>query len=152
MLGIVGKKLKLDLDQSYEKLGYELQDVFGDMFAAFNLALEDPEQLTRRGIDKKYVKIMEEIAKENITKKEVKIKAVLEVKFFTGDGVSRVKEFLNSLHNKYKWKIKYISAPRYSIEIKTNDPKQTERNLRENLEKEISNIKDGEVSFEIGGD
>ena len=153
MLGLVGKKLGIEsIDEAYEKIGYELQEIFGDMFAAFNLANENPEQLVRRGVNPKYIKIMEEIAKENIQKKEINIKAVLELKFFTGDGIERVKEFLNNLHDKYKWKIKYISAPRYSIEIKTNDPKKTEKNLRENLEKEILTIKDGEANFKIGDD
>jgi len=152
MLALVGKKLGMNLDEVYEKLGYELQDVFGYMFIAFNLAFEDTKQLIRRGIDEKYVKIIGEVAKENIQKKEVKIKAILDLKFFTGDGIDRVKEFLNSLHDKYKWEIKYISAPRYSIEIKTNNPKQAEKKFRETLEKEVSNIKDGIASFKIGGD
>ena len=153
MLGLVGKKLGIkSLDEAYEKIGYELQEIFGDMFVAFNLANENPEQLVRRGVNQKYIKIMEEIAKENIQKKEIKIKAILELRFFTGDGVEKVKEFLNSLYDKYKWEIKYISAPRYSIEIKTNDPKKTEKNLRENLGKEILTIKDGEANFKTGDD
>jgi len=152
MLGIMGKKLGMTLDQAYEKIGYNLQETFGDMFIAFNNALENPEILDRRGIDKKYIELMKEIAKENIQKKEIKIKAVLDLRFYTSDGINGVKEFLNSLTNKYKWEIKYISAPKYSIEIKTNNPKQAEREFRESLEKEISEIKDGVASFNIGGD
>ncbi len=150
MLTMVGKKLGISSDEIYEKLGYELQEIFGYMFTAFNLALENPEKLIRRGVDQKYVKIMEEVSKECIQKKEVKIKATLELKSFTGDGINRIKEFLNSLHDKYKWEIKYISAPRYSIEIKTNDPKRTERDMREKLTEEISRVKNVEVSFKVG--
>lgn len=149
MLAMVGKKLGISVDEIYEKLGYELQETFGYIFTAFNLALEDPEKLIRRGVDQKYVKIMEEVAKETIQKKEVKIKAILELKFFTDDGVNRIKEFLNSLHDKYKWEIKYISAPRYNIEIKTNNPKKTEKDMREKLTQEITKIKNGEASFKI---
>ena len=157
MLGIMAKKLGLNLDQAYEKIGYDLQEIFGDMFVAFGHAFENPEVLKRRGVDEKYIKLMVEIAKENIQKKEMDIKATLDLRFFTGDGVDRIKEFLNSLTNKYKWKIKYISAPRYSIEIKTNNPKQAEREFRKNLEKEISKIKNNNlknvvVSFKIGGE
>jgi len=153
MLELIGKKLGIkSLDEAYEKIGYELQEIFGDMFIAFNLANEDPKQLVRRGVNKEYIKIIEEIAKENIQKKEVEIKAILELRFFTGNGIDRVKEFLNNLHDKYKWKIKYISAPRYSIEIKTNNPKQAEKDFREKLGKEIMNIKDGEANFKIGDD
>lgn len=152
MLGILGKKLEMNLEQAYEKIGYDLQENFGDMFVAFDLALEDLEGLKRRGVPEKYAKLIHEIAKENIQKKEVKIKAILDLKFYTGDGVDRVKEFLNSLSDKYKWEVKYISAPRYSIETKTNDPKKTEKDMMGKLTQEILKIKDGEASFKIGGE
>lgn len=71
MLEDIGKKLGLNLNQTYEKIGYQLQEIFGDMFVAFNTALENPELLKRRGIDEKYIKLMEEISKENIQKKRV---------------------------------------------------------------------------------
>jgi translation initiation factor 2 subunit 1 len=152
MLELLGEKLGWNLEKSYEKLGYEFQDIFGTMFQAFSLSVEDPEQVVRRGIEKKYVKLMQKIAKEKIQKKEVDIKATLELKYFTGDGVERVKEFLSCLTNKYGWEIKYISAPKYSIEIRTEDPKSAERELRTNLEKEVSKIENGTASFKIGGD
>jgi len=152
MLELLGEKLGWDLEKSYEKLGYDFQDTFGTMFEAFSLSVEDPEQVVRRGIDKKYVKLMQEIAKEKIQKKEVDIKATLELEYFTGDGVERVKEFLSCLTNKYGWNIKYISAPKYSIEIRTEEPKNAERELRMNLEKEVSKIENGTASFKIGGD
>ncbi|NCN38894.1 MAG: translation initiation factor IF-2 subunit alpha, partial [Candidatus Aenigmarchaeota archaeon] len=41
MLEMVGKELNLPLEKIYEELGYDLQETFGDMFIAFNLALED---------------------------------------------------------------------------------------------------------------
>jgi len=66
MLGVMGEKLKMNLEEVYEKIGYELQEIFGDMFIAFEYALENPDILKRRGIDEKYVKLMVEIAKENI--------------------------------------------------------------------------------------
>ena len=118
---------------------------------ARHLAIEKPDMLKRRGIDEKYIQLMKEIAKESIQKKEVKIKAILDLKFYTGDGVRRVKEFLNSLQDKYKWEIKYISAPRYSIEITTKNPKKDEKEFREKLTEEVSRIKNGEASFKIRG-
>jgi len=152
MLEKIGKKLNLSLDQAYEELGYKLQDIFGTMFTAFKLSLDDPEQLVRRGVDEKYVDLIQEVAKEKIHVKKVSIKATLNLKFFTGDGVDRAKEFLNNLSEKYEWKIRYISAPRYSIQIETKDPKKGEKNLRENLQKEITNIENGEATFKIGGE
>ena len=152
MLKIIGEKLGLTLDEIYENLGYNLQEMFGDMFVAFNYAIEKPEILRSRGLDEKYVKLMEEVAKENIQKKEVEIKVILELKFYTSDGINRIKEFLIGLRDKYKWEIRYISAPRYIIQFKSKNPKQDEKIVREILENEVSKIKDGLASFTIGGD
>ena len=80
----------------------------------------------------------------------MKIKAELNLKFFTGDGIIRIKKFLNELSNKYGVNVKYISAPRYSVEIESENPKLAEKELRKWLRDAISNIKDGETSFKIG--
>ncbi len=150
MLGSIAKMLKISLDETYEKIGFELQESFGTMFKAFELGFESPDPLIRRDIPKDYAVLIHKVAKENIQKKRVKIKAELNLKFYTGDGIERVKEFLNSLTDKYKFDVKYISAPRYSVEIITDNPKLAEKKLREELTEAVSNIKDGEVSFKIG--
>jgi len=150
MLEKLAKEMKISLDDAYEKIGYELQEKFGDMFKAFEAAFESVEPLIRRGISKKWAQIIHKIAKENIKKKKVKIKAELNLKFFTGDGIIRIKKFLNELSNKYGVNVKYISAPRYSVEIESENPKLAEKELRKWLRDAISNIKDGEASFKIG--
>ncbi len=150
MLESIAKILKISLDKAYEKIGYDLQEKFGDMFKAFELGFESPDPLIRRGIPKKYAMLIHKVAKETIQKKQVKIKAELNLKFYTSDGIERVKEILTDLTDKYKFDVKYISAPRYSVEITSDNPKLAEKKLREELREAISNIKGGEASFKIG--
>jgi len=152
MLELVGKEFGLNLEQAYEKIGFDLQENFGDMFRVFEEALKSTDNIIRRGVEEKYAEIISKIAKENIQKKKIKIKTELSVKFYTGDGVEKLREFLKNLRDKYKFEIKYISAPRYSIEILSDDPKNDKRKLKEQLTKTISNIKDGEFNFKIEGE
>lgn len=149
MLEKVGKKLKLNLNEAYKKIGYELQDKFGSMFEAFNSALTSEEPLINKGIPKNLAKVIHEIAKENIKKKKVKIKAELNLRFFSGDGIKKVKNFLNGLINKYGVTIKYISAPRYRVEIESDNPKLAGKELKKWLTDAVAKIKDGEADFKM---
>jgi translation initiation factor 2 subunit 1 len=148
----IAKKQKMTLDKAYEQIGYELQDKFGEMFEAFDLAAKSSDFLIKKGIPKKWADKIHKIAKENIVRKKVKIKAELNVRFFTGDGVDRTKKFLNDITNKYGVNIKYISAPKYSVEVETENPKITQKELTKNLKTAVSSIKDGEASFNIRGE
>ena len=152
MLEQIAHEKKMKLDEVYDAIGYELQEKFGDMFRAFEQAFKDPQLLVDKGIQKSWVELITKVAKENIQKKEIKIKAELELKFYTGDGVNRIKETLKELANKYKLEIKYLSAPKYLIEIKTDNPRVAQKQLVEQLEKFGSTIKDGEFSFKIEGE
>jgi len=147
----IAKKQKISLDKAYEKIGYELQEKFGDMFKAFDIASRSSDPLIQRGITKKWAETIHKVAKENIQRKKVKIKAELNVKFFTGDGIDQTKKFLNSLINKYGLNIKYISAPKYTVEVESENPKFAQKELKKQLTSAISNIKNGEANFKMKG-
>lgn len=149
MLEILAKKKGMSLEKAYEEIGFDLQEKFGNMFKAFEQAAKSRDILVRMGVPENYADLIHEIAKENIKKKEVKITAELNLKFYTGDGVERVKEFLRQLSKNHKLEVKYISAPRYLVEMKTHDLKSAEKRLREVLTRAVSSIKDGEADFKI---
>ncbi len=152
MLELIAREKKIKLDDIYEQIGYELQDKFGYMYLAFEQTLKDPQLLIDKGIPKVWVNLIHKIAKENITKKEVIIKAEIEMKFYTSDGIDRIKKALKELSNKYKLNIKYISAPKYLVEIKTDNPKIDQKKLTEQLESFAATVKDGEFDFKILGE
>jgi len=145
----IAKKQKMTLDKVYEEIGFRLQEEFGEIFNAFDLASRSQEALTSKGIKPKWAKIIHKIAKESIQRKKVKIKAELDIKSYSGEGVDQIKKLLNNLTNKYGVNVKYISAPKYNVEIVSDNPKIAERELKENLTAAISKFKDGEASFKI---
>jgi len=152
ILNKIARKKKITLEKAYELIGYKLQEKFKDMFEAFELASKSPEPLINRGINKEWAEIIHEVAKESITKKKIKIKAELNLKFYTDDGIEKIKELLNNLINKYGLNIKYISAPRYSVEVESDNPKLAQKELIKQLTDAVSKVKDGEAEFKIIGE
>jgi translation initiation factor 2 subunit 1 len=148
----IAKEQKITLDKVYEEIGFKLQEEFGEIFKALDIASKSPEMLENKGIQPKWIKIIHEIAKENIQRKKIKIKAELDIKSYSGEGIDQIKNFLTNLTNKYGVNIKYISAPKYSVEIVSENPKMAKKELKENLNAAISNLKECEVSFKIIGE
>lgn len=148
----IAREKNITLEKAYELIGYELQEKFDDMFEAFELASESPEPLINKGIEKKWAEIIHKVAKESIVKKRVKIRAELNVKFYTGDGIEKIKEFMDNLINKYGLNIKYISAPKYNVEIESDNPKLAQKELIKRLTNAVSSIKDGDAEFKIIGE
>lgn len=151
MLEIIAKRKGVSLSKAYEEFGYKLQEIYGDMYVGFEQMLKMPERLVQKGMTKEWVDLAFEVVKENTQKKEVKIKGEIRLKFYGPDGLKRIKEVLGELNNKYKFDIKYISAPRYSVEIKTDNPKVAQNELEKKVMDVLSKVKDGEAEFEILG-
>jgi len=154
MLAQVAKKLNMDLKKAYEEIGFKLNDIFGEMFKAFQTSLTDKgyEILLRKGVPEEWAKVIKSVAEEQMEIKEVDIKGMVELKCFKPDGVKIIKKILSDAKKKYDLDTKYISAPRYSLSLKTKDAKAGERKLKEAAEDIIQNIKnfDGEGVFKAG--
>jgi len=151
MLEHTAKELGKSLDQAYEEVGFLLQEKFGELFAAFEEAWSSPEILIEKGISEDWAKAIRKIAEKSFKKKEVTIKADLELKNYSSDGIEKIKEVLKNLIEKTNVSVKYISAPKYRIELKTEDPKTDEKKLKESLEEVIKQIKasEGEGSYKL---
>ncbi|MEM5799048.1 MAG: S1 RNA-binding domain-containing protein [Candidatus Aenigmatarchaeota archaeon] len=151
ILNLFAKKKGISLEKAYELVGFKLQEIYGDMYEGFEYALKQPEHLVKNGISEEQVKELAEAAQEFIKKKEVEIKAEIRLKFFTPNGIEKIRQLLLEIKNKYNLNIKYVSAPKYLIELKTNNPKQAQKELGKILSEELGKIKDGESEFEIIG-
>ncbi len=151
ILEIVAKRKGVSLSKAYEEFGYKLQEIYGDMYVGFEQLLKQRDRLIQKGILKEWIDLTIEVIQENTQKKEVKIKGEIKLKFYGPDGLRRIKEVLGELNNKYKLDIKYISAPRYSVEIKTDNPKLAQKELTNKVMDVLSKVKDGEAEFEIIG-
>ena len=154
MLKTLAEKANIDLEKAYSEIGYQLQDIFGEMFKPFQMSLTEKEYeiLIKKGIPEKWAKLIKEVAEEQMELKETAIKGVIELKCYRPDGVNIIKKVLKDAEKKHGIDSKYISAPKYSIFLKTKDAKSGEKKLREAGEEIISNIKnfDGEGTLTVG--
>jgi translation initiation factor 2 subunit 1 len=144
MLEMAAQNLGKTLDQAYEEVGYLLQEKFGELFVAFDAAKKSVDELTKEEIPEVWVKEIGKIAEESLQEKEFVIKAELELKSYSGDGIDNIKEALAFLE-KNGASVKYISAPKYRVDLQGKDPKATEKKLLEFLDNVVKDIKKKEV-------
>jgi translation initiation factor 2 subunit 1 len=151
MLEHAAKELGKDLGQAYEEVGFLLQKEFGELFAAFEETRKNPGILTKKGVSKEWADAIEKIVKKSFKEKKFKITAELELKSYAKDGVERIKEVLNNLAKGTGANVKYISAPKYRVEVTATDPKVAEKNLIKGLEEAVNHIKqsEGEGSYKL---
>jgi len=148
MLELVGKDLGFNLDRSYEEIGFPLMDIFGEMFKGFQTALTNPDILGKKGIPEKYVKVIKSVAEKVMELKEIEIRGMLELRSYAPDGVEQIKNILAEAAKKME--VKYISAPKYLVSIKSKDIKLAERRLETLANEIIRQVEkaDGEGKFE----
>jgi len=151
MLEMAGKEMGKSLEESYEEVGYLIQDKFGELFVAFQEAAKNPEILTKAGVPDKWVAAISKILEKSFQEKEMSIKAEVELRSYSKNGLEEIKKILEEIEEKTGASIQYISAPKYRIEVTTKDPKQTEKKLKETLESVVSKMKEkeGEGSYKF---
>ncbi|MCD6476877.1 MAG: S1 RNA-binding domain-containing protein [Candidatus Aenigmarchaeota archaeon] len=132
ILSMVAKSMKSDIDTAYEKAGFKLKQEYGELFHAFQQIAEenDVEKLIKLGIDKKWADKIIDISKKQFEAKEKTIKMKISLICPEPDGINKIKNILESAIKKYKINISYISAPEYSLEIKTKKLKEGDKTLK----------------------
>ncbi len=152
MLVVVSKKLNLSQNESQD-METKLKEIFGELFKAFQMSMtsEGYDLLRRKGIPEEWTKIIKIVAEEQMEVKETEIKGIIELKCSKPNGIDLIKKVLEEAKEKHEIEIKYISAPKYSLLIRTKEAKFGERKLKEASEEIIKNIKalGGEGSFKV---
>ncbi|MEM5790848.1 MAG: S1 RNA-binding domain-containing protein, partial [Candidatus Aenigmatarchaeota archaeon] len=145
------KDLNKSLDQAYEEVGFVLQEKFDGLFSAFENISKDEKILEKISIGEEWKKALLEVIKKSFKEKEVEIKAEMEIKNFSSDGVERIKKILIDLEKNFGLDIIYLSAPKYMLTIKGKNPKKLEKKMIEALEFVVKETKksNGMVSYKM---
>lgn len=139
------KELNKSLEQAYDEIGFLLQEKFGGLFEAFEKIRKSPEILAKLNIAKEWCDVLTATIQKSFVEKEVVLKAEIELRSYANDGVERIKNLLGELKEKSNAEIKYISAPKYRVELKTKNPKQDKKSLMSQLNRLITRAKQMEV-------
>lgn len=68
MLELAGKELGKNLEQSYEEVGFLLQEKFGELYVALE---ESKENLTKKGVSSQWADAIADIVEKNFQEKEI---------------------------------------------------------------------------------
>jgi translation initiation factor 2 subunit 1 len=146
----IAKELRLSPEDAYKKIGIQLEDKFGEMFSAFQTAGQNPEHFRQLvALDEKTANVIIDVSEKFMEKVEREIKGVLNLSFASPDGIEKIKKILSEVPDDVQ--VKYISAPQYSLSLKTKNLKQGERRLNEISQEIIKKAKaeGGTASFEV---
>ena len=136
MLEMAGEKLGLNLDKSYDEIGYLLDENFGSISKALSFALKDPDLLKKKGVPDKWVKVLHEIAEKNYVEKEYSVIANLTLVSYASDGVKKIQKALSKAEEA-DLEVNYISAPKYTLQAKGNNIKELQARV-EKVAEEIT--------------
>ncbi|HDD72612.1 MAG TPA: translation initiation factor IF-2 subunit alpha, partial [Candidatus Aenigmarchaeota archaeon] len=151
LLELAAKMLNKDLDTAYREAGFDLQEEFGSLHKAFEMALKNPELLRTKGIPGAWVDAIVTVAKKSYSEKVYEVKAELTLICYAPDGVEVIKNTLIDAIKGKNIQAKYISAPRYMLTLKGKNYKQIKAELEETAEgivKAVSRF-GGDCSFRI---
>ncbi len=149
MLENVAKGLGKNLSQMYEETGYKLQDEFGSLTKALDIAAKNPALLKQRGIPEKWAKEIAKAAEGLRIEKIHELIVNLNLTSYRPDGLAAIKKALKGAEEG-GFEVRYVSAPHYQLIGKGKNLKEIEEKM-EALAKQIcGEIKaDGEAGFEI---
>ncbi|MDL2246279.1 translation initiation factor IF-2 subunit alpha [Methanobrevibacter sp. OttesenSCG-928-K11] len=147
-LELSAKSLNKNLDAAYEEVGYELMDIFGDIYGAFEAAADDEgiKVLTDEGINKEWAEAIADVADKNITPPEVQISGYVDIETFDSNGVDIIIKSLKAAEDngdeKEVVEVQSVGAPRYRITVKSTDYILAEKSLKEAADRCIQIIEE----------
>jgi len=156
LLRSASEKLKIPLEEIYEKGGALIEHEFGGIYEGLEKAAkEGAEALLGIGVPKEMAETIAEIAKEKIRITMVKVKGTLKLQCTKPKGVALIQEALLSAQEIEKplgarVRVYVVAPPRYRIEVSAEDYKEAERILQRAAETVLMNMTKvgGEGAFE----
>lgn len=154
ILEIIGKNLKTNLKDVYEKVGYKLIENYGSLTRPFTSIVKNELDILGLDIPDAYKDELVKVIKEKIKIQEVAISGTLTLRSENGDGMNEIKNALLDSKKfadkrEYKIRFKYIGAPNYRLEVTASDFKTAEKIIKEVSDNVSRGMQDSGNSFEF---
>ncbi|MBI4182071.1 MAG: hypothetical protein HY520_03840 [Candidatus Aenigmarchaeota archaeon] len=130
ILAQVAKSLGKTLDQALKEVGGLLQEEFGSLTKALDMAYKNPELLKKKGVPPAWAKALQEMAQKRFGEKTYVLTAELELSSYQPDGIRTIKSVLGTAQRE-GLEVRYLSAPRYRLRLQGNDFKRLRARLEE---------------------
>jgi len=147
LLKIVSERYGKELEECYEEFGFGLSDEFGSLYKAFEEVSLNPDILEQKGFEGEWIEYFVEVAEENISPPYVSITGFVEISSTNPNGVEDIKESLSAFEDTddSQVEISYVAAPKYKVEIRSEDYKIAEEIFEEQAKNAVDKIE------ELGG-
>lgn len=150
---LVAESIGKSREDAYREVIWRLEDAYGDPLYALEEAVSTGgEALAKAGVPEEWINPLLTEVKRHIKIKEVSVRARLTVQSRHPDGVERVRSVLEAVANTLKakgarFKLYTAGAPRYILEIYSQDYKTAETLLEEALKKAEEASKASDIVF-----
>lgn len=129
-------KEKVDKDQAIA----EMEDKFGSLADALDVAATEPDQFSSEIKNKEWANAIVEYATENLKPPIAEVRGTIKLRDNSGNGIEVIKNALKA-GEREGIEITYLGAPQYRIISHAEDPKMAEENMKKSGEEIISTIK-----------
>jgi len=120
-------KAKSTPQAALAEAGVPLVAEYGSLHAAFESIAAG--EIPQAKIDKKWMDVLSEVAKAEIKKKEVEVKASLNLVFYGSGGLKRLMDALAGVEKASGVQVHYVGAGHYSLKSVAGDYKSAEKAL-----------------------
>jgi translation initiation factor 2 subunit 1 len=151
LLEMVAKSINKTPEQAFQEAGFSLQEEFGSLSKAFEVARKNPELLKAKGIPSAWINPIVEMVKKAYSDKTYELKAELSLMCYAPDGVEIIKGALSKAAKENGIDVRYVSAPKYMITARGKNYREIEQSITraaESITKEINRCK-GDCTFKM---
>jgi translation initiation factor 2 subunit 1 len=151
LLEMAAKSIRKTPEQAFHEVGFRLQDEFGSLSKAFEIAWKNPELLKSKGVPSEWINPIVDIVKKAYSDKIYELKAELNLMCYASNGVEIIKDTLSKAVKENDIEVKYISAPKYMIIARGKNYKEIEAKISvaaESITSEINRCK-GDCTFKM---
>jgi len=151
LLEMFSKNSNINFDTIEEEVIFPLQESFGSLSKAFDIAFKNEELFRKRSdLSKKWADAIIDLIKKNYSEKIYTLKSELKLVSYSPDGVDVIKKALVKA-KKNGFDVKYISAPKYIISKSGKNFKDIHSVLLSESERIVKDIQKGggDASFDI---
>jgi translation initiation factor 2 subunit 1 len=118
----------------------EMEEKFGSLAYALDLAAVEPEQFSTDLKNKEWAAVIIDYARENLKPPVAEVRGIIKLKDGSGNGIEVIKKALQA-GEREGIEITYLGAPQYRIISQADDIKIAEENMKKSSEDIISYLK-----------
>jgi translation initiation factor 2 subunit 1 len=151
LLELAAKSIGKTPEQAFREVGLGLQEEFGSLSKALEIAWRNPELFRAKGVPAAWLQPILDIVKKAYSDKTYELKAELNLMCYASNGIEIIRDALSKAVKENGVEVKYISAPKYMLVARGKNYKEIEATISraaQSITAEINKCK-GDCTFRM---